>query len=68
MYGICRGKLQGEECAKHEECDIGLACRHQMEWPFNTYCLPFKSYGEECYDDYDCEMDHKCWYPTEAHA
>lgn len=39
-----------------------------MEWPFNTYCLPFKKAGEECSDDYDCEMDYKCWYPSATHV
>eukprot|EP00347_Sterkiella_histriomuscorum_P016797 403351817 len=67
-YGICRGKSSGEECAEHQECDIGLSCRHNMEWPYNTQCLPLKRLGEECSDDFDCEMDYKCWYPSEIHS
>ena len=39
-----------------------------MEWPFNTKCLPLKRSGEECYDDYECEMDQKCWYPSALHS
>ncbi|CDW72072.1 UNKNOWN [Stylonychia lemnae] len=67
-FGICRGKSSGEECANHQECDIGLTCRHQMEWPYNTLCLPFKLPGEECDHDFDCEMNYKCWYPSETHS
>ncbi len=55
--GICVGKSQGSSCAAHEECGVGLACRHQLEWPYNTFCLPLLKKGEDCMDDHECEMD-----------
>jgi hypothetical protein len=24
--------------------------------------------GEDCMDDFECEMGLKCWYPTSVHA
>ncbi len=58
----------GEKCSSHGECDIGLSCRHNREWPYNTECLTQRQIGEDCVDDGDCEIHLKCWYPTANHV
>ncbi|TNV80770.1 hypothetical protein FGO68_gene7416 [Halteria grandinella] len=66
--GVCRGKSSGSECSKHQECDLGLACRHMQEWPYTTFCLPMRTEGESCFDEFECQFGLKCWYPTAQHV
>ena len=60
--------MGGESCARHEECDVSLGCRHSSEWPYTTSCQDLLHEGEECYDDYECAFGYTCWFPSQTHA
>ncbi len=60
--GMCRGKVMGESCAKHEECDVALACRREWSWPFKTICRNYAQINEFCDSDYDCQPNAVCVY------
>ena len=60
--GFCKGKSSGKSCASHEECDAGLACNPQSDFPYNTFCQGFKNIDEPCMDDFECTANMVCWY------
>eukprot|EP00347_Sterkiella_histriomuscorum_P023818 403333281 len=62
--GICRGKSQGQNCGKHEECDIQNACRRDVSWPFETKCRAYAVTGDTCDSDYDCDPLNFCSYES----
>lgn len=57
----CKGRLLGESCSDHAQCNNGLACRPSGIWPYKTQCLPLAEVGSECYSDYDCKTRNFCW-------
>ena len=63
--GYCRGLVMGESCARHEECDVQLACRMEWQWPHRTRCQPYAMEGDLCSDDYDCETKNVCIFRNE---
>ena len=58
--GRCRGKPMGEDCGRHEECDVALACRRDASWPYKTTCKSYAKTGDQCENDYDCTPSHLC--------
>lgn len=36
--GMCRGKMGGEACSDHNECDIYHSCQANKVYPFDTTC------------------------------
>jgi hypothetical protein len=59
---MCRGKVMGDPCAQHNECDVGLACRREWRWPYNTICRSYAANDELCDSDYDCQVTSVCIY------
>jgi hypothetical protein len=54
MGNICRGKHWLQECAKNEECNVGLFCRKSV-------CWPLLKEGETCRHDDDCQNHLGCF-------
>lgn len=59
--GICKGRLEGESCSSHVECDQALACRSNIIWPFETQCYPMADVGSYCQTEFDCKPRNFCW-------
>ena len=57
----CKGRVIGESCSDHVECNNGLACRPSGFWPYHTQCLPLADVGSECKSDFDCKTRNFCW-------
>jgi hypothetical protein len=64
--GICRGKVMGEPCAQHSECDVALACRREWSWPYKTICRNYGQIDEFCDSDHDCQVKAVCVYEKES--
>lgn len=62
ISGICKGKGNGDNCATRADCDPGLTCNMDLEWPFATKCRALGLTGAHCSDTYDCAPSHFCWY------
>ena len=59
--GVCQGKVMGDPCSQHSECNAGLSCYRSVVWPHATTCQIWGSSGTSCNDDYDCKPKHFCW-------
>lgn len=57
----CLGRLKGDSCSSHVDCNNGLACRPSTKWPFATQCLALADVGSECETNYDCKPRNFCW-------
>lgn len=64
--GYCRGQQMGESCMSHEDCDVELACKAQVTWPFATICQRLGLHGDPCSTDFDCHPKAYCWYKYAA--
>ena len=62
INGVCKGKALGDNCATRADCDPGLTCNMDNEWPFATKCRALGLTGTQCKDTYDCAPTHFCWY------
>jgi hypothetical protein len=66
--GVCVGKKEGALCLYTKECDIGLGCTPEEEFPFTMRCRKLLSTGKKCLSTTDCAMDHICWPKTPSDA
>jgi len=44
-------------------CDVKYGCIADQEWPFKQTCQALGTDEENCITDYDCEINHYCFYP-----
>lgn len=68
---ICEGLKEQSSCMDHYQCDVGLGCLireadGKPAWPYWSICDTLREEGQFCRSDYDCMLDHYCWYPTQA--
>lgn len=66
--GQCAGLGESASCRENYQCNVGLACITSKEWPYGSFCEKLRKIGEECIDDYQCELDKFCWYKDSADA
>lgn len=53
--GVCKGKLQEENCKVHEDCDPGLFCDS-----LTKLCIPQREFDQECSADLECVNNCVC--------
>lgn len=51
---VCIGRAKNENCVDDSDCDAGLYCRMQSNWPYVTTCTELKNEFEFCLNDYEC--------------
>jgi hypothetical protein len=51
---ICVGLAKNENCLDNSDCDAGLYCRMQSNWPYITTCTELKNEFEFCKNDFEC--------------
>mmetsp|Transcript_7233 Transcript_7233/g.6349 ORF Transcript_7233/g.6349 Transcript_7233/m.6349 type:complete len:180 (+) Transcript_7233:1-540(+) len=39
---VCKGKESGDNCYDHLECDIGLSCIADRDYPYETTCKSYR--------------------------
>ena len=61
---VCVGYEEDEACHKHDDCVEGTYCYDTTSWPFKSVCKKFKEDGDECTEDYQCEITHYCWFKS----
>ena len=60
---VCVGYEAGEGCHSHEDCVENTYCNHDLvNWPYKSTCQLYREVGEECDEDFQCGIDHFCWY------
>lgn len=42
-----------------------MYCRPSIDWPFSSICQNLKETYDICESDYECGVDHYCWYASE---
>lgn len=78
---MCNTKVEPEVCVSgnitascnaHYQCgmydSLHLGCITSREWPYKSQCEQLGTEGKYCLDDYDCEIDHYCWYMSSQDA
>lgn len=59
--GMCEGKKEGSLCLRTSECDVGLGCTPEEQFPFTMRCRKLLEADKKCLDTTDCATDHICW-------
>jgi len=58
----CQGTGVDKNCQTHDDCDPETYCGTLDFWPFESSCLDYQEATGECKEDYECGVDHYCWY------
>lgn len=58
----CVGRIDGESCHSHYDCDAGHFCFQKEEHPYLSTCKKFRASFEQCQTTEECKHFHYCWY------
>ena len=58
----CVGRVDGESCHDHYDCDAGHFCFQKEEHPYLSTCKKFRASFEQCQTTEECKHFHYCWY------
>lgn len=56
------GRVEGDDCNGHGDCNAGLACIVEHAWPFKGRCKTKLYALSSCQNDYECDTNYACWY------
>ena len=59
------GRQKNDNCIDDTDCDTGMYCRVNTNWPYQTKCTQLKTEFEFCENDFECQNHQFCWYPDE---
>lgn len=65
---ICVGLVKDNNCHNHTDCDNGMYCRAQKEWPYATFCTNLNGEFDICENEYECQIDQMCWYSDNQYS